>query len=127
MNNRNSKGYDDLADEFEYGNMSDGEVVKICNSIINDSIEEEDSEILEAMYHAIFTAAMNRNISDKLLLDTIVEKVDIFNADVADYIISILVFTGKEDYVDVIKLIGARYPDLDIDEALRELEARRGK
>jgi len=117
--------YDDLADQFEYGNMSDEEAVKICNTIISDSIGEKDSEILEAMYHAVFTTAMNRNISNKLVLDSIVDKIDIFNESAADYIISILAFTGRADYIDVIKSVGERYPDLDIDEALMELEARR--
>ena len=121
---RNSKQYDDLADQFEYGKLVDEEVIALCNKIIIDSIDEDDDKILEAMYHAIFTATMNRDIANRLDLKSLVSKIDIFNEATADYIISILSFTGNVTYIDTIKSIGTRYLDLDIEESLMELEAR---
>ena len=41
-----------------------------------------------------------------------------------DYIMSILAYTGNEKYIRVIEQIGQQYENLDIDEALSELNAR---
>ena len=32
--NENCKKYDDMSDVFEYGNISDDEIVKLCNQIL---------------------------------------------------------------------------------------------
>jgi len=35
--NENCKKYDDMSDVFEYGNISDDEIVKLCNQILLES------------------------------------------------------------------------------------------
>ena len=111
--NENCKKYDDMSDVFEYGNISDDEIVKLCNQILLESKDEKNDIILETMYHAVFTAANYRNIADKIEIDSIL-----------DYIISILSFTGRRKYINIIKSIGEKYGDLDISEAIGELESR---
>ena len=47
-----------------------------------------------------------------------------YSEEISDYIISILAFTGKRIYINIIKSIGEKYGDLDISEAIGELESR---
>lgn len=58
--------YDVMSDIFEYGNISDEEVVKLCNQILIKSKDEKSDVILEAMYHAVFTAVNCRDIGQQL-------------------------------------------------------------
>ena len=62
----------------------------------------------------------NREIVNTIILDVI----NNFNQEVSDYIISILAFTGNRKYISIIKNIGEKYEDLDIFEAIGELESR---
>lgn len=104
--NEKCKKYDDMSDVFEYGNISDDEIVKLCNQILLESKDEKNDIILETMYHAVFTAANYRNIADKIEIDSILDYIDYFNEEISDYIISILAFTGKRKYINIIKSIG---------------------
>ena len=74
--NENCKKYDDMSDVFEYGNISDDEIVKLCNQILLESKDEKNDIILETMYHAVFTAANYRNIADKIEIDSILDYID---------------------------------------------------
>ena len=47
-----------------------------------------------------------------------------YSEEISDYIISILAFTGKRKYINIINSIGEKYGDLDISEAIGELESR---
>lgn len=40
--NENCKKYDDMSDVFEYGNISDDEIVKLCNQILLESKDEKN-------------------------------------------------------------------------------------
>ena len=118
------KKYDDLSDVFEYGNIPDEEVVKVCNQILLESKNEKNDAVLEAIYHAVFTAMNYRDIGSQLEIDRIIDVINNFNREILDYIISILAFTGNRKYVSIIKSIGEKYEDLDILEAIEELESR---
>lgn len=122
--NEKSKKYDDMSDIFEYGNISNEEVIKLCNQILIDSKSEKNDVVLESMYHAIFTAANCRDIGNQLEIDIILDVINNFNQEISDYILSILAFSGKYEYINIIKCIGEKYQDLDIFEAIRELESR---
>lgn len=122
--NEKCKKYDDMSDVFEYGNISDEEVVKTCNQILLESKDEKSDVVLEAMYHAVFTAMNCRDIGNQLEIDSILDVINNFNQEVSDYIISILAFTGNRKYISIIKSIGEKYEDLDIFEAIGELESR---
>ena len=71
--NEKSKKYDDMSDIFEYGNISNEEIVKLCNQILIDSKSEKNDVVLEAMYHAIFTAVNCRDIGNQLEIDIILD------------------------------------------------------
>lgn len=122
--NEKCKKYDDMSDIFEYGNISDEETVKLCNQILIESKEEKSDAVLESMFHAVFTAVDSRNIVNQLDIDIILDMINNFNEEILDYIISILAFTGKRKYISVIKCIGEKYENLDISEAIGELESR---
>ena len=122
--NEKCKKYDDLGDVFEYGNISDEEVVKFCNHILLESKDEKSDMVLEAMYHAVFTAMNYHDISNQIEIDSILDVINNFNQEISDYIISILAFTGNRKYISTIKSIGEKYEDLDIVEAIEELESR---
>lgn len=123
MNNDCNK-YENLSDKLEYGNISNEEAVSICNAIIDESDSENDFRMFESMFHAIFTGVVNRNIADKIHTDIIAKNLDKYNEEISDYIITILAFSGKEEYVDLIKQIGLKYNNLDIEDALTELSSR---
>ena len=40
--NEKCKKYDDMSDVFEYGNISDDEIVKLCNQILLESKDEKN-------------------------------------------------------------------------------------
>lgn len=122
--NEKSKKYDNMSDIFEYGNISNEEIVKLCNQILIDSKSEKNDAVLESMYHAIFTAVNCRDIGNQLEIDIILDVINNFNQEISDYIISIMAFSGKNEYISIIKCIGEKYQDLDIFEAIRELESR---
>ena len=119
-----ANGYDDIGDILEYGNISEEEAAVLCNKIINESISEKDKEILEAMYHAIFTGVVNHQIADKLEINKILSKLGDFDENVSDYIVTILAYTGNREYAQAIKQIGQKFENLDIADALIELNAR---
>lgn len=119
---RTDKDYDNIGDILEYGKITDSEAIAICNEIIDESISESENQILEAMYHAIFTGVVNRKIADQLHTDIIIKSLDKFNEDVLDYIIIILASTGNRKYAGIIRQIGQRYGNLDIEDALGTLE-----
>lgn len=75
--NEKCKKYDDMSDVFEYGNISDDEIVKLCNQILLESKDEKNDIILETMYHAVFTAANYRNIADKIEIDSILDYIEL--------------------------------------------------
>ena len=45
--NEKCKKYDDMSDVFEYGNISDDEIVKLCNQILLES-KDEKNDIINA-------------------------------------------------------------------------------
>ena len=122
--NEKCKKYDDMSDIFEYGNISEEEVVKFWNQILIESKDEKSDVVLETMYHAVFTAVNCRDIGNQLEIDSILDVINNFNQEISDYIISILAFTGNRKYISIIKSIGEKYEDLDIFEAIGELESR---
>lgn len=122
--NEKCKKYDDMSDVFEYGNISDEEVVNLCNQILIESKDEKSNVVLESMYHAVFTAMNCCDIGNQLEIDSILDVINDFNQEILDYIISILAFTGNRKYISIIKSIGEKYEDLDIFEAIGELESR---
>lgn len=123
---RAAREYDDIGDILEYGNITDNEAIVICNNIIDESISESESQILEAMYHAVFTGVVNRKVANQLHTDIIIKSLDKFNEDVLDYIITILAFSGNRKYERIIRQMGQRYGNLDIEGALNELEYMAG-
>ncbi len=125
--NNNCDKYENLSDKLEYGNISDEEAASICNAIIDESVAENDCATLESMFHAIFTGVENRDIGDKIQTDIIAKNLDKYNEEISDYIITILAFSGKEKYEDLIRRIGLKYNNLDIEDALMELSSRIAK
>ena len=120
--NKTSQYYD-LSDVLEYGNISDDEAINICDTIIADSLNERRPEVLESMYHALYTAITNRNIVSNIKLDEILNLIDFVDAEVLDYIISILALSGDMRYIKFVQQIGVKNLDLDVDEAIKELKA----
>ena len=126
MNDKCNK-YEYLSDKLEYGNISTEEAVSICNDIIEESNSENDFIVLESMFHAIFTAVTNRNIGNRINTDIIAKNLEKYNEEILDYIITILAYSGNEQYQNTIKQIGSKYKNLDIEDALMELSARMEK
>ena len=126
MNDKCNK-YENLSDILEYGNISAEEAVCICNSILEESNSENDFIVLESMFHAIFTAITNRNIGNRINTDIIAKNLEKYNEEILDYIITILAYSGNEQYQNTIKQIGSKYKNLDIEDALMELSARMEK
>ena len=54
--------YENLCDILEYGGISNEEAITICNNIIAGSISENENSVLEAMFHAVFTGVVSRQI-----------------------------------------------------------------
>ena len=114
--------YDDIGDILEYGNITDDEAIALCNDIIDESISESEFLVLEAMYHAVYTGVVNRKIAGQLHTDIIIKNLEKYNEEVLDYIITILAYTGNREYAEIIRQIGQQYENLDIEEALSELD-----
>ena len=76
------------------------------------------------MFHAVFTGVVSRQIGKEIHTDIIIKNLDKFNEEVLDYIITILAYTGNKEYAKIIRHIGEKYKNLDINDALTELDSR---
>ena len=123
MNDRCIK-YDELNDLFEYKHFSVQETIKICNEIIEDSMNEKDMDVLWSMYDALSEAACNVKVAEKLDVDKMLTLIGSCELEVAEAIATILGFTGNIKYYDNIKYIGSIYEGVDTEYALMELNAR---
>lgn len=122
--NNNCDKYENLGDKLENGNISNEEAASICNAIMEESVAENDCATLESMFHAIFTGVANRDIGDKIRTDIIARNLNKYDGQVLNYVIMILAFSEKEEYLDLIRRIGLKYNNLDIEDALTELSSR---
>ena len=122
--NNNCDKYENLCDILEYGGISNEEAITICNNIIAGSISENENSVLEAIFHAVFTGVVSRQIGKEIHTDIIIKNLDKFNEEVLDYIITILAYTGNKEYAKIIRHIGEKYKNLDINDALTELDSR---
>ena len=119
--------YEKIGDILEYGSITDEEAVKLCNQIICDSTLVLDDKLLESMFYAIFTGVNNRNIASELNLDCVINNIDKYNDEILDYIITILAYTGDEQYLSILSRIGETKENLDVNEAIEELKYRAQK
>lgn len=117
--------YDDIGDILEYGNISDNEAIDLCNRILEESINEKDNVILESMFNAVYIGVSHHNIAKNIDIDAILPKLEFFNEEILDYIITIMAFSGDLRYIELIEKIGEIYPELDVDEAILELKSNR--
>ena len=114
--------FDDIGDILEYGNISDNDAIEICNMILKASMDEKDEIVLEAMFHAVYMGVSHRHIAKQINIDIIVEKLEYFSEQILDYIIIIMAYSGKTKYIEMIKKIGEKYCDLDVNEAINILK-----
>lgn len=130
-----SFNYDDLGDILEYGNISDDLAVEICNILLEKIIKTisyyKNSETgldtaFESMFNAIFLGVNNREIATRLNLDTIIDHIEELDLGSIDYLISIIAYTGNENYMPVLWQIKSNtlFKSLDVDEAIAELTYR---
>lgn len=75
------------------------------------------------MFNAVYIGVSHHNIAKNI--DTILPKLEFFNEEILDYIITIMAFSGNLKYIELIEKIGEIYPELDVKEAIFELKSNR--
>ena len=65
--------YGQIADLFEYGDLTDAECIRLAGGIIRDSLTETDSDILECIFHTLFLLVTHRKAAAELDLRPVTE------------------------------------------------------
>lgn len=126
----NKKDKEDLFEQiayyFEHTELSENALVEIGNVIIKMTVSEEDPVVLESMFHALFTLVDFHDIAKSLNMDIIIiiENLQKYDQQCTDYILVMLSYTGDMKYLDVIQQIHERFPNLQIEDDIKELKGR---
>ncbi|MDE6726561.1 MAG: hypothetical protein K2J80_01320 [Oscillospiraceae bacterium] len=116
--------FEQIAYDFEHTELSENALVEIGNVIIKTTVSEEDPVVLESMFHALFTLVDFHDIAKRLNMDVIIENLQKYDQQCTDYILGMLSYTGDMKYLDVIQQIHERFPNLQIEDDVKELKGR---
>ena len=116
--------YGGLGDQFEYGNLTDAECIRLAGGIIRDTLTETDSDILECIFHALFLLVTHRKAAAELDLRPLTENWQRFDSASLEYLPAILAETGDLRYLDLIRQIGGRFPQIETAEEIALLQKR---
>ena len=116
--------YGQIADLFEYGNARTEVCVQTANEIIRQTLNETDPDVLENIFHALDTLIAYRNCADQLELLPLTENWQRFDSASLEYLPAILAETGDLRYLDLIRQIGGRFPQIETAEEIALLQKR---
>ena len=116
--------YGQIADLFEYGNARTEVCVQTANEIIRQTLNETDPDVLENIFHAVDTLIAYRNCADQLELLPLTENWQRFDSASLEYLPAILAETGDLRYLDLIRQIGGRFPQIETAEEIALLQKR---
>ena len=116
--------FDQLSDDFKTTNLSNSTLIDIGNIVIRMSLKENDPIVLEAMFHAIVSLIETHDIAKYLIMDSIIDNIGCYNEQCIEYILCVLSYTGKEEYITIMYKINNMYPYLDVQEYIDELRSR---
>ena len=105
--------YGQIADLFEYENDPDSACIEKANALILQTRAETDPVILEMIFNALNTLAVNRNCTAQLDLRPVTENWQRFDAMSLAYLPEILAASGNPEYTAITREICAMYPQID--------------
>ena len=105
--------YGQISDQFEYGNISDGECIRLANAIILQTRTETDPDVLEQILNAVHVLVTHRSCADQLQLQPLTENWQRFDAASAEYLPDILAAADRPLYDALIRQILAHFPQID--------------
>jgi len=114
-----------ITDSFYFASMSENEAIHIINELIEQIIKQPDNSIKESILELMLDGYCSYNIEKKINLEPIVEQIHSFNDQCLSYILTLLGWSGKEEYRDLITSFfsNTRFKE-DVEEALIELDHR---
>lgn len=125
MNRREAyQYYGGIADRFEYGTERDADCIPAAEALIRQTQTETDSEILEMIFHALLVLVTHRNTAKLLDFSPITAHWERFDAMPLDYLPDILAETGDLRHEALLRSIHAKYPQIEITDALSLLHYR---
>ncbi|MBC1499828.1 hypothetical protein HB943_04370 [Listeria weihenstephanensis] len=109
-------------DLLDYGDLNVEEAVKIMDMLVKYVVVQEDNDIREAMLNAILEGENSHDIGKELDLSPIVSHLSVFNDECISYILTMMGYSGKEEYRGIMESFkhNPRLED-DVAEALLEL------
>ncbi|MCR5305322.1 MAG: hypothetical protein K6E36_02330 [Oscillospiraceae bacterium] len=116
--------YGAIADRFEYGNESDAACIPDAEALIRQTQTETDSEVLEMIFYALMILVTHRKTAKLLDFSPITDHWERFDAMSLDYLPDILAETGDLRHEALLRKIHAKYPQIEITDALRLLSYR---
>lgn len=114
-----------VRDCLDFKSLTEKEAVCIINDLIEQVVKQPDNNIKEAIFDAMLEGYCSYNIEKKISLKPIVEDIQRFDVQCLSYILTLLGWSGKEEYRGLITSF-ADNPILeeDVEEALSELNHR---
>ena len=98
--------------------------MQTANEIIRQTLNETDPDVLENIFHAVDTLIAYRNCADQLELLPLTENWQRFDSASLEYLPAILAETGDLRYLDLIRQIGGRFPQIETAEEIALLQKR---
>ncbi|MBC6316527.1 hypothetical protein [Listeria grandensis] len=111
-----------IRDLLDYGNLDMEEALNTMNLLAENVVLQEDNDIKEAMLNAILEGESSYDLDVEIDLKDILANLSMFNDECISYILTMLGYTGKEEYREIIQSF-SNNPKLssDVEEALLEL------
>ncbi|GIO22773.1 hypothetical protein [Oceanobacillus sp. J11TS1] len=115
----------DIGDYLQYGDIDKETTVKYLDILIRYLVQQDDDDMKEEILGIILDTEDSKVVDEELNLTPIVSNLSIFNEQCISYILSILGYSGKEQYRILIESFKDN-PKLkdDVEDASYELNYR---
>lgn len=115
----------DVGDYFRYGDINKQSAIEGLDILIKYLVLQENHDIKETILGIILDAGDRLSIDNELNIELIASNLSVFNEQCLSYVLSLLGYSGKEEYRELI-ISFSDNPVLqeDVEEALEELNSR---
>ena len=115
----------EVRDSLDFASVKREEAIVIINELIELIINNEDNNIKESILGAMLDGYTSYDVEQEIDLEPIVNKIHIFNDECLGYVLTLLGWSGKEKYRELIVSFGDNKKlQEDVKEALAELNHR---
>ena len=114
-----------IRDSLDFASVTEKEAIGIINELVQQVIKQQETDIKESILGAMIDGYCSYDVEKSIDLEPIVDQIQSFNEQCLGYILTLLGWSGKEKYRDLIISFSDNLNlTEDIEEALSELDHR---